>query len=232
MYLFVGMRPDVDGRRVEPDEERLAVLALAVEVVEGLGEHLAVEGLHALAGQLSVVLDLLLADAAELRVDRRVVHGRRPGVQHVARPHLRQVGGVLLARVVELLRLLLGVQVVEVAVPLVEAVHRRQELVAVAQVVLAELRGVVSDRLQDFREGRILLLEAEGRARDADGRLAGADRQLARDERRAAGGAARLAVVVGEQHAVAWRGCRCSASGPSCRACRRRRSTSRCRHRR
>jgi hypothetical protein len=39
--------------------------------------------------------------------------------------------------------------------------------------------------------------------RNADGRHAGSDRQLAHEERRAARGAARLAVVIGEQHAVA-----------------------------
>ena len=51
-------------------------------------------------------------------------------------------------RIVALLRLLLGVEVVEVAEELVEAVHRRQELVAVAEVVLAELARGVSLRLR------------------------------------------------------------------------------------
>jgi hypothetical protein len=46
--------------------------------------------------------------------------------------------------IVAVLGLLLGVQVVEVAVELVEAVDRRQQLVAVAQVVLAELAGGVA----------------------------------------------------------------------------------------
>jgi hypothetical protein len=46
-----------------------------------------------------------------------------------------------------MLRLLLGVEVVEVAEELVEAVHGRQELVAVAQVVLAELAGGVASGL-------------------------------------------------------------------------------------
>ena len=76
------------------------------------------------------VLDLLAALAV------------RPGVEHAARavllPELR------ILRVVVGLRLLLGVQVVEVAEELVEAVHGRQVLVAVAEVVLAELAGDVA----------------------------------------------------------------------------------------
>jgi hypothetical protein len=47
-----------------------------------------------------------------------------------------------------MLRLLLGVQVVEVAEELVEAVVGRQVLVAVAEVVLAELAGHVAVRLE------------------------------------------------------------------------------------
>jgi hypothetical protein len=46
------------------------------------------------------------------------------------------------------LRLLLGIEVVEVAEELVEAVGRGQVLVAVAQVVLAELASDVAQRLE------------------------------------------------------------------------------------
>ena len=54
---------------------------------------------------------------------------------------LRELVGV---RVVELLGLLFGVEVVQVAEELVEAVHGRQVLVLVAEVVLAELAGGVA----------------------------------------------------------------------------------------
>ena len=43
------------------------------------------------------------------------------------------------ARVVLVLRLFLGVQVVQVAEELVEAVHRGQVLIAIAEMVLPEL---------------------------------------------------------------------------------------------
>ena len=194
---------DVDGRGVEPAEERLVALADPIQPVERLVEHLRVEGLHALAGQRPGVFDLLPADAPELRIRGRIVLVGGPAVQHAPRSEGLLVLGIFLARVVELLRLFFGVQVVQVAEPLVEAVDRRQELVAITEVVLAELRGGVADGLQHFGQRRVALLDAALRARDADRRHAGADRQLAHDECRAAGGAARLAVVVGEQHAVA-----------------------------
>jgi xanthosine utilization system XapX-like protein len=66
-----------------------------------------------------------------------------------------------IVRVVELLGLFLGVQVIEVAVELVEPVHGRQELVAVAQVVLAELPGRVAKGLQDLGQRGVFLLQAQ-----------------------------------------------------------------------
>ena len=103
--------------------------------------------------------------------------------------------------IVGVLRLLLGVEVVEVAEELVEAVVGRQELVLVAEVVLAELPVDVAERLQEFRDGRILRLKADIRTGQADLRQSRADRRLARDERRASGGAALLAVPVREHRA-------------------------------
>ena len=157
------------------------------------------------------VLDLLLADLAPARLLGRVVLVGRPGMHHVARADL-----VLeLRRVVGMGRVLHRVEVIEVAEELVEAVHGRQELVAVAQVVLAELAGGVAHRLQRRRDGRRLRGHADRGARLADGRHAGADRKLAGDEVGAAGRAARLGVVVGEQHPLRRRAGRGSASVPA-----------------
>ena len=89
-------------------------------------------------------------------------------------------------RVVVGLGLLLGVEVVEVAEELVEAVHRRQVLVAVAEVVLAELAGDVALRLEQVGDGRRPVGNAVRRTRHADGQQAGAERVLAEDERRPA----------------------------------------------
>ena len=130
-----------------------------------------------------------------------VVLVRRPGVDDAARAEaLVEVGEVLRRRPVRLLRLLLRVQVVEVAEELVEAVHGRQVLVQVAEVVLAELPRRVAERLQQLRDRHVLGLEADVHAGHADLAQAGAVDALAGDERRAAGGAALLAVGVGEPH--------------------------------
>jgi len=53
--------------------------------------------------------------------------------------------------------ILLGIEVVEVAEELVEAVHGRQELVAVAKMVLAELAGGIALRLEQLGERRVLV---------------------------------------------------------------------------
>jgi hypothetical protein len=54
------------------------------------------------------------------------------------------------------LRFLLGVQVVEVAEEHIETVYGRQVLVAVAEMVFAELPGHVAERLQQVGECRVL----------------------------------------------------------------------------
>ena len=129
-------------------------------------------------------------------------------VEHAARTELlleRRVLGI-----VGQLRLFLGVEVIEVAEELVEAVHGRQVFVAVAEVVLAELAGGVAERLEQLGDGRVFLLQADRGAGHADLGQAGADRILAGDEAGAAGGAALLRVVVGEGHAFLRRRGRCS----------------------
>jgi len=45
---------------------------------------------------------------------------------------------------------------IEITKELVEAVHRGQMLVAVAEMVLAELAGGVAERFRDVRNARII----------------------------------------------------------------------------
>ena len=111
--------------------------------------HLVVDGLHPLLGQRAGVLDLLSALAVG------------QAVQHAARPEVLLELRVL--RVVRVLGLLLRVEVVEVAEELVEAVHGRQELVLVAEVVLAELAGRVAERLEQLGDGRVFRAAARRR---------------------------------------------------------------------
>ena len=105
-------------------------------------------------------------------------------------------------RIVGMRRVFHRVEVIEVAEEFVEAVHGRQELVLVAEVVLAELAGGVAHALERGRDRHGLRRNADRRAGLADRGHAGADRQLAGDEVGAARRAARLGVVVGEQHAL------------------------------
>ncbi len=67
------------------------------------------------------------------------------------------------------------VEMIEVAEELVESVNGRQEFVEVSEVILAELAGGVTLRLQRRCDRRGLRRQTNCGARLADGRHAGAD---------------------------------------------------------
>ena len=175
---------------------------IAVDEVERGRGDLVVDGLHPLGGERTRVLAALLPPLAEARVvGERTVSGRRRALEDAARPELRLERGIL--RVVLVLRLLLGVEVVEVTEELVEPVHRGQVLVAVAEVVLAELAGRVALPPQQGRQRRVLVREPLRRTRQSHLGEARADRRLPGDESRPARRAALLGVGVGEDGALA-----------------------------
>src|SRR4051794_14656264 len=95
-------------------------------------------------------------------------------------------------------RLILCVEVIEVAVELVEAVYGRQELIAVAKMVLAELSGHVSEGFEKLGNCGILVGQPFLSARQSDLQEPRPKRALAGYERRASCGAGLLAVVVRE----------------------------------
>jgi hypothetical protein len=99
-------------------------------------------------------------------------------------------------RVVRQLRLFLGVKVIKVAEEFVEAVHRRQRFVAVANVVLAELTRGKTEIPQQPADRRVLLAHAHRRAGKADLREPGANDVLPGEKRRASRGTALLTVIV------------------------------------
>ena len=184
--LRLHMGAEVHARGVPPAEERLPGFGLARDEVLGGGDRFVVDGLHALLGQRAGVLDGLAALAVGL------------ALEHAARAEfLPELPGSL--RIVHVLRLLLGVEVIEAAEELVEAVHRGQMLVAVALVVLAELAGGVALALEDRGHGDVGLLPAFLGAGQTDLGHAGADGHGAADERRATRRAA--LGVAGEKHA-------------------------------
>ena len=94
-------------------------------------------------------------------------------------------------RPVRVFEVLVGVEVIEVAPELVEAVPMRKMLFEIAEMVLAELCGCVAARLENFGKRDVFLLQTGGRAWRADCRQAGAHRELAGNE------AARPAVQLG-----------------------------------
>ncbi len=199
------MRDDMRAGGVHPQEERLVLLLDLVDELHRVVEDVLVDRLHVVLDtrhgvrrQRPLILDRLPADPAPPRLDRLVVGRGGEAVDQVARSDLvSQRRGI---RVPE--RVLHGVEVIQVTEKLVEAMHGRKVAVQVAEMVLAELGGGVSHRLQSRGDRRGLVRNADRGAGLADRRQARADRQLAGDEVGATGGAARLRVVIGEAHAL------------------------------
>src|SRR5262249_6028772 len=147
--------PYVHSARIEPDEEWFLVAVRALNEIRGRLEEFLVDRFHALLGKRPGVLAFLLAPGAEAGIiARRVSCGGR-AFQHAARSELRPECGIL--RVVSVLRFILGIEMVEIAEELIEAVYGGQEFTAIAKMVLAKLSGRVSLRFQQFCDGRILV---------------------------------------------------------------------------
>src|SRR5579863_5429901 len=184
LVLLRTMGPEVHRGRVVPKEEWLAFLVSLVDECERVFGHFLVDGFHPLFGEWTGILDLLSAFAI------------CPAVEHASRSEM------LLERrifwVVHVLRLLLRVEMVEIAEEFVEAVHRGQEFILVAEMVLAELAGDIAEGLQQFRNGGVIRPDADIGTWHANLGQPGTDRVLAGDERCAPRGAALLAVVVRE----------------------------------
>src|SRR6185437_2575581 len=194
------MRPYMRARRIEVAEPGLAGLLVAVDEIERGTEKLFVNRLHALGVERAGVLDRLFPDLAPGRIDGGIVAIGGLASEHAARPKSSPKLRVL--RVVGVLRLLLRIEVVEVAEELVEPMHRRQELVAVAEMVLAELPGRIAERLQRLGDRHVLGLQPHGGGRQSDLGQPGADGRLPGNECRAAGGTALLGIPVGEQRTL------------------------------
>src|SRR5882724_9055442 len=105
-------------------------------------------------------------------------------------------------RIIWIRRFLFGIQVVEVAKKLIEAVYRRKKLVAIAEVVLPKLAGNVTRWFQHFGNRRVFGLQPKRRTRQANLCKTGPDWRLARDERRTSCGAALLSVPVCKHRAL------------------------------
>ena len=108
---------------------------------------------------------------------------------------------VIRVSIIDVLRFLQRVQVVEDTGVLIKTVHRRQVLVAVTEVVFAELRGGIAVVLQQLGDGRILMANPLLGCRHTDLRQPGAKGNLAGNKPGTTGRAALLGIIVGEQGA-------------------------------
>src|SRR5262249_12109438 len=149
---------------VPPDEERLAGLVLLLHEGQSPRGDLLVDRLHPLPGERAGVLDLPARD----------------GMDHAPRAEL--LPELLPLRIVDTLRLLLGVEMVEVAEELVETVGGREKFVAVAEMVLPELPRRVAQGLQQLSDRRVVRAQSDIGPGQAHFGQAGADRRLSRDE--------------------------------------------------
>src|SRR5262245_41176133 len=96
----------------------------------------------------------------------------------------------------------LGVEVVEIAEELVEAVHGGQVLVAITEMVFAELAGGVALLFKEVGDGGRPVRDAVRGAGHPNSEQAGAEWMLTKDERGATRGAALLGVGISEECAL------------------------------
>ena len=195
------MRAKMHVREVHPDKERLARLRLALDEISSPLRHVVVDRLHPLPGKWSRVLDRLLADLAESRIHSRIVRVCRFAVEHAPRTVLFTKGRVL--GIVAVLWFFLGVEMIQIAIELIEAVDGRQEFVAVTQMVLAELAGRISASLEHRGDCRIFLLQPECGPRQTDFGQPRSHTVLAGNERRPTRRTALFSVVIRKQHPLA-----------------------------
>ena len=173
----------------------------AVDEAHRASQEFLVDRLHPGGVERAGVFDHLLADPAEPGIFRGVVGVGRPAMQHIARSVRFEKGGI--GGVVRVFRFLMGIEMVEVAEELVEAMHGREVLVEIAEVILAELAGGVPHWLEELGDGWVFRLESLVFARHPDTQQSGAERALAGDKGGASGGARLLAVGIGELDAFA-----------------------------
>ena len=170
-------------RKVHPAKEWRPSLGLFRDEVRARLSRLVVDSLHPLNVQWASVLDLAIRKRVEDAA--RVVTFKEIGI--VTKP-------------IGTFGLLFGVEVVQVAEELIEAVFGRQKFVTVAEVILAKLSRSVAKRLQCLRNRDVPCLQTLRRARDSYLGQPCAPGGLPRNKRRASRSAAILRIVIGEQH--------------------------------
>src|SRR6185436_8632749 len=151
-------------------------------------------------GERSGVLALLFAPGTEAGILAGRIGRCSYTLHHAARTELCPEGWIF--RIVGILRLVLGIQMVKIAEEFVEAVHGRQEFVAVAEMILSELSGRIALRLQKLGDGRIFFRQPLLRRGQSHLQKTRPQRTLTGDESRAPRSTGLLSVIVGEDRAL------------------------------
>src|SRR5262249_12760415 len=149
--------------------------------------------IHALRAQFTRILYFLLSYFAPARLHGWIVYICRPCVEHIARSN----SGFERWWIVAMTGVLHCIEVIEIPEELIEAVQRRQELIEVAQMVLAELAGGVTHGFQHGGNSRRGIRHADRRASLTDSSQSSADREFAGDEVRTTRRAARFGIIIG-----------------------------------
>ena len=182
--LLGAVGSEMHGRCVVPKKEWLVGFVRLVDEPQRLFRDFVVDGFHALFRQRPGILDFLAALAVG------------PAVEHTSRPELLLELRVLW--IIGVFGLLFRIQVIEIAEELVEAMHRRQELILVAEMVFSELTRGVTERLEKFGDRGIFRAETNISPGHTDLGQPSANGVLAGYERGASRSAALLTVIVGE----------------------------------
>src|SRR4029077_17289818 len=110
------------------------------------GRGFVVDFFHPLFGQPAGVFNRLLADSAPARLLSRIVFVARLAAQHAARTDCLPDRRIL--RIEMILRIFLRIEVIKVAKKLIEPMHRGKVFIAIAEMVLSELAGRISNWLE------------------------------------------------------------------------------------
>ncbi len=200
LRLRLEVREYVHACGIEPDKEGLVGLVCTLDEILGRGQDLLINRFHALGRQWTGIFAFLLAPGTKTFVLSGILGCGRFAFKHPSRRNLVSHSA---RGVIGQLGFFLDIQVVEVAKELVKTVHRGHELIAVTQVVLAELPGHIAEGLDEISNGWIFLLQTLRSTGHADLGETGAHRNLASDERRPPRGTTLLTVIVGEGQSLA-----------------------------
>src|ERR1700730_12434655 len=121
-----------------------------------MGKQFFFRSFHALTCEWSGVLDGLFAHTAEAWIFCWVILIAGFAVQQAARTKLCIEFRSF--RIVRIFRLLFGIEVIEIAIKLIEAMYCRQVFIAIAKMILADLRGGITASFEQLCNGWVFVL--------------------------------------------------------------------------